>query len=90
MNFAKQAQTRKVLASRPYPLRFATHVKDASSHSPGATKRIYQKDCDESEIADVRNVYFEILSAMKMLNATTEELEEVVAEARLLDGGVAN
>eukprot|EP01052_Picozoa_sp_SAG31_P022812 SAG31_NODE_1836_length_7126_cov_8.436175_2_plen_457_part_00 len=48
------------------------------------------QDCDESEIADVRNVYFELLSAMKMLNATTEELEEVVAEARLLDGGAAN
>ena len=31
-----------------------------------------------------------LLSAMKMLNATADELEEVVAEARLLDGGAAN
>ena len=48
------------------------------------------KDCSENEIHDVRLVYFDLLSAMKMLNATNEELEEVVAEARLLGGGAAN
>lgn len=46
--------------------------------------------CSENEIHDVRLVYFDLLSAMKMLKATNEELEEVVAEARLLDGGAAN
>lgn len=48
------------------------------------------KACSENEVHDVRLVYFDLLSAMKMLNATHEELEEVVAEARLLDGSAAN
>ena len=77
LNFAKQAQTRKVpvlghgvarsrsmairhgcqrfatqrrsMAIRHACQRFATHVRDHTSHSTVATKRIYQKDCDESE-----------------------------------------
>lgn len=46
--------------------------------------------CAKDEVAECRNLYFDLLSAMKMLDATEEELAEVLAEARTLAGGAAD